>query len=102
MKLEKSEIIDVAERITKKILPTIINEILSTTAKIKGRADDELTISDLKDDYPRASLFLVRKWCKNGTLDCWTSGDSSNSKYIFRRDDFERGYYNKFKKEGDL
>ena len=92
--MENIEINDVAEKVVEKLLPAI-KELLRKAE----HDDDELTISDLKEQYPGASLYLVRKWCKNGTLDHWTSGDSSNSRYIFRRDDFESVYYNKFKKE---
>lgn len=84
----------VADKIVKKIMP-IIKKLLSKNG------DDELSIADLKAEYPRASPYLVRKWCKQGDLLCWTSGDSSNSKYVFRREDFENLYYSRIGKKGD-
>ena len=93
--MEDIEITDVAEKIAQKILPAL-KELLAKG----GNDDDELSISDLKEEYPRASPYLVRKWCKQGILDCWTSGDSSNSKYVFKRIDFENIYYNQFQGKG--
>ena len=104
--MEDIEIDDVVEKLTVRLLP-IIKDLLGN-AKItlaeqrqkQGDENDEFTVTNIKKEYPQASPYLVRKWCKQGILNCWTSGDNYNSKYIFRRGDFENVYYNYFQKRG--
>ena len=94
--MEDTEIADVAEKIAKQILP-VIKELLDREVR-EGIVDDELSISDIKEQYPQVSPYLVRKWCSQGILDYWTVSGGTNSKYLFRRDDFESIYYEYFKK----
>lgn len=76
----------IADSVARKVIPVLL----------KGEKSDELTIADIKKQYPKASPYLVRKWCKTDLLPHWFQGDSENSRYIFKREDFEKIYYQKF------
>ena len=91
--MEEAEITKVITNVIKKLVP-VIKDLLNNSEEIPTSSDDELTIATVLREYPHASKYLVRKWCNQGLLDCWNASDESNSKYIFKRGDFEKVYYN--------